>query len=89
MIFWILLKTCVLESNIRTLVSIYDKNKETLCKYQMIYNVSWSWYILQILGSKSNWFFISTQILLNDDFRFVLSEHEYYVYLHLIYDSDL
>jgi hypothetical protein len=44
-------------------------------------------YILQILGS--NWFFISTQILLNDDFRFVLSEDEYYVYLHLIYDSDL
>jgi hypothetical protein len=44
-------------------------------------------YILQILGS--NWYFILTQILLNDDFRFVLSEDEYYVYLHLIYDSDL
>jgi hypothetical protein len=33
MIFWILLKTCVLESNIRTLVSIFDKNKEALCRY--------------------------------------------------------
>ena len=40
--------------------------------------------ILGLIG-----FLIQRKFLLNDDFRFVLSEHEYYVYLHLIYDSDL